>query len=99
MHFIWALLLRRNRIANGSCSVNTKNTELQKINCEMKNFDSEMLHIDLVKRDTQDQPQTLDSGSSTHTSPCVVGGIRHYFFSVGGYANPKFNGFTVELVE
>lgn len=47
--FHWALLLRIVRIANYRFGVNTKNTELQKINCEMKNIVSEALKIQLLR--------------------------------------------------
>src|ERR1041385_9518690 len=47
MHFIWALLLRIDKIANYSLRVNTESTELQKIICEMKNIAREWLKIEL----------------------------------------------------
>ncbi len=43
--FHWALLLRIARIANYGLRMNTKNTELQKINCEMKNIVREALKV------------------------------------------------------
>jgi hypothetical protein len=43
MHFIWALLLRITIIANYRLQLNTKSTELQKINCEMENFSVKVL--------------------------------------------------------
>jgi hypothetical protein len=43
--FHWALLLRIVRIANYSSRVNMKNTELQKINCEMKKIARELLNV------------------------------------------------------
>jgi hypothetical protein len=47
--FHGALLLRIVRIANYGLQVNTKNTELQKINCEMKNIVSEALKLQLLR--------------------------------------------------
>jgi hypothetical protein len=46
--FHWALLLRIARIANYRLSVNTKNSELQKIIYELKNSCGEVLKIKLV---------------------------------------------------
>ena len=48
--FHWALLLRIVRIANYRLGVNMKNTELQKINCEMENSLREALKIKLVAK-------------------------------------------------
>jgi hypothetical protein len=48
VHFIWALLLRIDKIANYSLPVNTESTELQKIICEMKNSYPELLKIKVV---------------------------------------------------
>jgi hypothetical protein len=48
--FHWALLLRIVRIANYRLTVNTENTELQKINCEMENSLREALKIKLVAK-------------------------------------------------
>lgn len=46
--FHWALLLRTVRITNYRLRVNTKNMELQKINCEMKNNVREALKVQLL---------------------------------------------------
>jgi hypothetical protein len=50
MHFIWALLLRIDKIANYSLRVNIESTELQKIFCGKKNSCRELLKIKLVKK-------------------------------------------------
>jgi len=39
------VLLRKHRIANHAERVNAEITELQKINCEMENSDSEVLNL------------------------------------------------------
>jgi hypothetical protein len=48
VHFIWALLLRIDKIANYSLRVNTENTELQKIICEMEKIAGEPLNVSLL---------------------------------------------------
>jgi len=45
VHFIWALLLRIDKIANYGLCVNTKNAELQTIICEMEKIAREPLNV------------------------------------------------------
>jgi hypothetical protein len=45
VHFIWALLLRIDKIANYSLRVNTENAELQKINYEMEKIAGKPLNV------------------------------------------------------